>query len=126
MDPQPTPPPAWLYEYRAKVTEVYDGDTITCDIDLGFGVWKHSEKIRLFGIDSPEVRGATREAGLRTRDELRRRILGRDVLIRTHKDEREKYGRYLAEVLVWNGQARDWRNVNEELVTEGLAVPAEW
>ena len=27
-----------MYEYRAKVIKVFDGDTIDVDIDLGFGV----------------------------------------------------------------------------------------
>ena len=27
-----------MYEYKAYVRKVYDGDTITVDIDLGFGV----------------------------------------------------------------------------------------
>ena len=38
------------YEYRAKVTKIYDGDTITCDIDLGFGVWKFNQKNSLLII----------------------------------------------------------------------------
>ena len=28
-----------LYHYRAIVTDVYDGDTLTVDLDLGFHVW---------------------------------------------------------------------------------------
>jgi len=50
-----------LYYYRARVTKVYDGDTITVDIDLGFHVGLKSEKIRLYRIDTPEVRGPERE-----------------------------------------------------------------
>lgn len=30
-----------VYTYKAFVTSVYDGDTITCDIDCGFGVVLH-------------------------------------------------------------------------------------
>ena len=33
-----------------------DGDTVDVDIDLGFGVWIHKERVRLHGIDTPESR----------------------------------------------------------------------
>ena len=35
-----------MYEYRCKVVKIIDGDTIDVDIDLGFGVWLHKERIR--------------------------------------------------------------------------------
>ena len=45
-----------MYEYRCKVVKIVDGDTVDVDIDLGFGVWLHKERIRMFGIDTPESR----------------------------------------------------------------------
>ena len=45
-----------MYEYRCKVVKVIDGDTVDVDIDLGFGVWLHKERVRMFGIDTPESR----------------------------------------------------------------------
>ena len=45
-----------MYEYRCKIVKVIDGDTVDVDIDLGFGVWLHKERIRLYGIDTPESR----------------------------------------------------------------------
>ena len=45
-----------MYEYRCKVTRVVDGDTVDIDIDLGFGVWLHKERERIYGIDTPESR----------------------------------------------------------------------
>lgn len=39
-----------MYEYRAIVTDIYDGDTITVDIDLGFHAWQKNMKLRLYGI----------------------------------------------------------------------------
>ena len=33
-----------MYEYRAYVKKVYDGDTITVDIDLGFNIILHKQK----------------------------------------------------------------------------------
>ena len=35
---------------------VIDGDTVDVDIDLGFGVWLRKQRIRLYGIDTPESR----------------------------------------------------------------------
>jgi micrococcal nuclease len=45
-----------MYEYRIKIVKVIDGDTVDVDIDLGFGVWLKKERVRLFGIDTPESR----------------------------------------------------------------------
>ena len=45
-----------MYEYRVKILRVVDGDTVDVDIDLGFGVWMHKERVRLYGIDTPESR----------------------------------------------------------------------
>lgn len=89
-----------MYEYKAFITAVYDGDTVTANIDLGCNVWLHGEKLRLFGIDAPEVRGEEREEGLKSRDWLRSVILNREVVVKTKKDKKGKYGRYLAEILV--------------------------
>ena len=38
-----------MYEYNVKVVKVIDGDTVDVDIDLGFGVWLHKERVRLYG-----------------------------------------------------------------------------
>ena len=45
-----------MYEYQVKILRIVDGDTVDVDIDLGFGVWMHRERIRLWGIDTPESR----------------------------------------------------------------------
>ena len=104
-----------MYEYSAEVKKVYDGDTITVDFDLGFGIILRKQKIRLVGINAPEVRGKQREAGLKTRDSLRARILGKTVTIKTSKDKKGKYGRWLGEVYIKD------ENINQWLLNEGLA-----
>ena len=106
-----------MYEYRAKVTAVYDGDTVTVDIDLGFEVWLREQRVRLLNINTPEVRGKNKEAGIVARDALREKVLGKDILIKS--DRRGKYGRWLVEILV------EEENINQWLLTEGLAVPYE-
>ena len=76
-----------MYEYKATVIKVYDGDTITVDFDLGFGIVLKKQTIRLFGINTPEVRGAEKADGIISRDALRQRILGKQVIIKTSKDK---------------------------------------
>ena len=104
-----------LNTYKAHVTAVYDGDTITCDIDLGCSMWLRGEKIRLLGINAPEVRGSEREQGIQARDALRQQILGKEVMLMTHKDKRGKYGRYLGVVI------RDGVVMNDWMVENGFA-----
>ena len=81
-----------MYEYRAFVRKVYDGDTITVDIDLGFDVVLKGQKIRLTKINAPEVRGKQRPEGLKSRDALRQKIGSKWVKIKTQKDKKGKYG----------------------------------
>ena len=45
-----------MYEYKCTILRVVDGDTVDVDIDLGFGVWMRKQRIRLYGIDTPESR----------------------------------------------------------------------
>lgn len=108
------------FHYHAVIRKVYDGDTCTADIDLGLGVWKHGEKLRLYRIDTPELRGDERRDGLVSRDRLRELILGKEVLLQTVKDKKGKYGRYLAEIWLAIDDGA-WANVNDQLVREGLA-----
>jgi len=104
-----------MYEYRAFVRKVYDGDTITVDIDLGFDVVLRGQKIRLLGINAPEVRGDERKKGLASRDFLREKIGNKWVKIKTQKDKKGKYGRWLGEV--WLEDCC----VNSLLIEEGFA-----
>jgi len=103
------------YTYKAKVVKVYDGDTITVDIDLGLDVWIHDQKIRLYGIDTPEVRGAEKVKGLLVRDHLRKMIMGKEIILETFKDKKGKYGRWLG--TVWFQGV----NINEHLVKQRMA-----
>lgn len=112
------------YMYKIKeITKIYDGDTITVDIDLGFGITK-SEKIRLFGIDTPELRGDERPEGLISRDyliELYENNKEYTFYIKTIKDKKGKYGRYLG-ILYYYDEVMDNKiNVNEHLIQEGYA-----
>ena len=54
-----------MYEYNAIITSVYDGDTLTANVDLGLKVWHNGAKLRLLGVDTPEMRGGTKEEKIR-------------------------------------------------------------
>lgn len=103
-----------MYEYRARAIRVLDGDTIHAELDLGLDV-RIRLTLRLHGIDAPELR---EEGGHEARDYLNAALLGVDTFtVRTVKDRREKYGRYLADIFVAD------RHINANMVTLGLAAP---
>ena len=105
-----------MYNYQAQVTQVHDGDTVTADIDLGFGTWLKGQKIRLAGLNAPELR---LPEGAISRDFLANLVTGRAVMIDTIKDRKEKYGRWLG--VLWVGKV----NVNELLIAKNLAIIME-
>jgi len=103
-----------MYNYKAHIKAVYDGDTVTAVVDLGFLHFQEM-KLRLFGIDTPEMRGEEREQGIIVRDIVRGLILDKEVEIHTKKDKQGKYGRYLATIIL------DGLNINDWLVENGHA-----
>jgi micrococcal nuclease len=108
-----------MYTYRAKIISVYDGDTVTALVDLGFGI-TNKIKIRLKGINTPELRGAERPRGLVSRDFLREKILDKDIIVETFRDKKGKYGRYIGTLWL------DEENINELLVEQGYAETREY
>lgn len=123
------------YTYPATVTAVHDGDTITADIDLGFDVVLRDQKIRLYGINSPElkIRVAGKEVpnkpGLESKTNLEKLIgpLPAKVVIESYRDRKEKYGRYLA--TVWSSvNLKDGLacNCNEAQLSRGFAKPMKF
>ena len=105
-----------MYNYKAKIIAVYDGDTVTAVVDLGF---LHSQemKLRLYGIDTPEMRGPEKAEGKKVRDIVREMILDKEVEIQSYKDKQGKYGRYLANIVI------DGIDLNQWLVDNGHAKP---
>ena len=119
-----------LYIYKAYVTDVYDGDTITCIIDCGFNLGIQKTKIRLYGINTPELRGEDRDIGLFVRDELRKKILHKHVFLKTIKDKTGKYGRFLGKIYVEkentnNKESMDYLCINDWLLENNYAVVYE-
>jgi len=110
------------YLYKAVVTDVYDGDTITVTIDLGFKTFLHNQKIRLYGIDTPEIRGSVEvDKGKMVRNFVKDKILYETIELETIKDEKKgKYGRWLGIVHYKDG------NLNDELWERGFAIRVKY
>ena len=92
-----------MHEYKCKMIKVVDGDTVDVDIDLGFGVWMRKQRIRLYGIDTPESRTRDLEEkkyGLAAKDFLVKWTNAGGLVLKTHKDDRGKFGRILGETMV--------------------------
>jgi micrococcal nuclease len=109
-----------LYHYAMTVARVIDGDTLLCDIDLGFNI-RARDYVRLFGVNTPEIYGtkATPDGTL-AREYVLLWLTGRyDLTLHSRKyDEREKYGRILG--TVYNGNEAE--SLNDALVREGHVV----
>lgn len=110
-----------MYTYKAKLVRVIDGDTIDAEIDLGFNVLIR-QRIRLYGIDTPESRTTDleeKERGLAAKQRLTE-LLPREFIVETILNKRGKFGRILGILHVEEGDQRV--NINETLVKEGHAV----
>lgn len=106
-----------MYNYKAKLIRIIDGDTVVLNVDLGFHLWRE-DSFRLFGTNSPEMRGDSHDAGMAAREFLGTLIQpGCDVTISTFKQP-DKYGRYLANITTDDGL-----NINRAMIAAGHAVP---
>ena len=118
-----------MYEYKAVIVRVIDGDTVDVDVDLGFGIWMKKERVRLYGIDTPESR--TRDKvekvfGLASKKRLKE-LLGKKCVLKTFaardgEDKKGKFGRILGDFNVYNAEEDRWCAVSEILISEGHAV----
>lgn len=108
-----------MYQYKATLLNVVDGDTIDMDVDMGFSV-RIKQRLRLLGIDTPELNSkdpVEREKALQAKqfvlDTLK---IGGTYVIDTYKDD--KYGRLLA--VIYLNKSID-STLNNLLVSSGLA-----
>ena len=110
-----------MYEYKAKLDRVVDGDTVDALVDLGFDVWV-KKRIRLEGIDAPETRTRDleeKDRGLATKERLTG-LLGAsngEFVLVSHGVG--KYGRCIGTIYI------DKENINQLLLSEGLAEKYE-
>ena len=111
--------------YPIKITKVYDGDTVTCDIDLGFKIKLYKQKIRLFGINTQEVRGKSRPEGLISKQKLIDIMEGKSIKLYSIKDKKGKYGRWLGILYIDDSEnSENSINCNRALLEGGYAKEA--
>ena len=112
-----------MYEYKVTIARVVDGDTVDVDIDLGFGVWLHKERVRIYGIDTPESRTRDLEEkkyGLAAKEFVKNFVKANKggIILRTEKyDAKGKFGRSLGDIVV------DGVSMSDTMIKEHHAVP---
>ena len=115
-----------MHEYRVEIVKVVDGDTVDVDIDLGFGIWMKNERVRLFGIDTPESRTRDLEEkkyGLAAKQYLIDKLNAGTPILKTFKDGVGKYGRILGEFFVTEPDVHPVEfNLNQEMIKDGYGV----
>ena len=107
-----------MYEYKCEIDRVVDGDTVDVIIDCGFSIF-HKARVRMYGIDTPESRTRDKDEkarGLMSKDFLVDMLEKGDVIIKTKKDKKGKFGRILGELHVGD------TNINQSLIDNFLAV----
>jgi len=119
-----------MYEYRATIVKIIDGDTVDVDIDLGFNVVLRDERVRVAGIDTPESRTRDLEEkkfGLAAKERVKE-LLGKTCTLKTQinksgEDMKGKFGRILGDFNVYDAKTDSWKMLTQVLISEGHAVP---
>lgn len=110
-----------MYEYKATLIRVVDGDTVWMRVDLGFRMFAELD-FRLYGIDAPErvgIKADPAKAALSKEyiEQLLAPIAGRPQILKIQTFKPDKYGRWLVEI--WT---EDGRNINDLMVESGHAT----
>ena len=101
-----------MYNYKAKVIKVVDGDTLDLQIDLGFKIFTQI-RVRVLDVDTYETKGEFKELGLKIKEATKKLLEGKDVIIESYKSDdklkTDKYGRWLCKVSYDNGKdLKEW------------------
>ena len=114
-----------MFEYKAKVKEIIDGDTYDLEVDLGFGV-KIDKRLRLLDVDTPEVTGELKDFGKFVEQYVADQFAAAvEITVRTFKDPKkstDQYGRFLAEVTL-KGKNGNSYNLGKHLCAMKYGVP---
>lgn len=113
-----------MYEYSSKIIRVVDGDTVDVDINLGFGVVLANQRIRLYGIDTPEsrTRDSVEKIFGKTAAKFLKSKLGEKCTLKTRLDGKGKYGRILGEFVVYDEVTDSYMTVNDIMIRDHYAV----
>ena len=114
-----------MYKYRCKLKKVVDGDTVDIDIDLGFEVWLKNQRVRLYGVDTPESRTRDKEEkkyGLAAKQFVENFLDDKWLILQTETyDATGKFGRILGSLYRTTNYAD--QSLNEYLIEKHHAVP---
>jgi micrococcal nuclease len=107
-----------MYQYKAIVVRVVDGDTVVLNIDLGFNVCMN-ESCRLAGINTPELTSTNSEEKAKAvvAKKFLAKILQEGKEVTINSKALDKYRRPLVEILV-SGMNK---SVNQKMIDSGLA-----
>ena len=114
-----------MYNYKAKLIKVVDGDTIDANIDLGFKVFMKA-RIRFLGIDTPESRTRNlneKSWGLAAKKRVQELLVDGDFTLTTELQKKGKFGRILGNIIIPDDHTWEGISVNEVLLEEKLAIP---
>lgn len=120
-----------MYEYAAKVIKIVDGDTLDLQIDLGLETFVVT-RVRLYGINAPDFKEGIDLKSAATHHLASLLSLPEPggiyqpyyaLTIRTIKDKKEKYGRYLAKIWLSHEDPDTTPSLNDVMVKDGFAVP---
>jgi len=117
------------YAYAATIDRVVDGDTLLVLIEVGFGIIVR-DRLRLRGINCPEV--STPEGARAKRHVEKLLPPGSTIVIKSHKDKTDIYGRFVADVFYQQGVddaeeiIKNGAYLNQELIDEGMAERVEY
>lgn len=117
-----------MFEYKCKILKIVDGDTADVDIDLGFDIILSHQRVRMFGIDTPESRTSDeveKVYGLLAKDYVKKLLpVGSDQILVTEKDDaRGKFGRILGKFKVYDQQTDSEMFLHEMMIRDYMAVP---
>lgn len=97
-------------EYDVKILDIYDADTVTLEYDLGFGL-KRVSKARVYGVNTPEIRGSEAVLGAKSRAFLVE--LCKNTEVKAKVEGHDKYGRDLMSLKCGG------KSVAQELIKSG-------
>jgi micrococcal nuclease len=116
-----------MYEYKANVIRVVDGDTIDAMIDLGFNTWV-KKRVRLSGLDAYESRTRDKKEkvkGLAAKARVKQVLEANNNEITLISLGVGKYGRCLGEVYIYKNYIKSekyhGKSLNKMLIKEGHA-----
>ena len=106
---------------RAIVVDHYDGDTLYCDVDMGLGIIRKRQSIRLAGLNAPELKPL--QPGAREALALLKEHLPLGEKVSLSSVGYDKYGGRVDAIIE---RTRDKLNVNKAMLDSGLVEKRDY